>query len=288
MDELHFDDPAEVIGEGSFGIVLLAEYRGTKVAIKRALRSDGKKGSRKFSSRGGHRRGSATGSRIVGSRGSADLVSRGSSNNTPSSANSIDIERGAPEDGMATSKHSKGDTPGSKDSILHSKSSMLSISEDPNNSFSLGFLGTSFGKNRWAWLMPWQKENDYQSRFKESILGSSSSVSRRPLTAMICSCFDAQARQREAFTAEMRVLARLRHPCITTLMGAVISNRHDPMIVMVSPEVVCYSCVQFMVLNRITLWHRYVVSNKTTGHASHTCITFLHIPIGIHGIRIAA
>jgi hypothetical protein len=33
--ELHFDDPPEVIGEGAFGQVLKADYRGTKVAVKR-------------------------------------------------------------------------------------------------------------------------------------------------------------------------------------------------------------------------------------------------------------
>lgn len=33
LDELLFDDPVEVIGQGSFGVVLLAEYRGTKVRL---------------------------------------------------------------------------------------------------------------------------------------------------------------------------------------------------------------------------------------------------------------
>ena len=33
-----FDDPVAVIGEGSFGVVLLCEYRGTKVALKKAVR----------------------------------------------------------------------------------------------------------------------------------------------------------------------------------------------------------------------------------------------------------
>ena len=35
--ELVFADPPEVIGRGSFGLVLLAEYRGTKVAVKRGV-----------------------------------------------------------------------------------------------------------------------------------------------------------------------------------------------------------------------------------------------------------
>ena len=34
------------------------------------------------------------------------------------------------------------------------------------------------------------------------------------------------------FKDEMRLLSRLRHPCITTVMGAVISHHSDPMLVM--------------------------------------------------------
>jgi len=37
MSDLHFDDPPEVIGRGTFGLVLLAEYRGTNIAVKRVL-----------------------------------------------------------------------------------------------------------------------------------------------------------------------------------------------------------------------------------------------------------
>ena len=31
-NELEFEDPAKVLGRGTFGFVLLAEYRGTKVS----------------------------------------------------------------------------------------------------------------------------------------------------------------------------------------------------------------------------------------------------------------
>jgi hypothetical protein len=37
VDELHFNDPPDVIGQGGFGVVILGEYRGTKVAVKRVL-----------------------------------------------------------------------------------------------------------------------------------------------------------------------------------------------------------------------------------------------------------
>ena len=35
--ELNFDDPPEIVGRGAFGLVLLAEYRGTQVAVKRVI-----------------------------------------------------------------------------------------------------------------------------------------------------------------------------------------------------------------------------------------------------------
>jgi predicted Ser/Thr protein kinase len=37
VDELHFNEPPEVIGQGGFGVVVLGQYRGTKVAVKRVL-----------------------------------------------------------------------------------------------------------------------------------------------------------------------------------------------------------------------------------------------------------
>ena len=35
--ELHFAEPPEIIGQGGFGVVVLGQYRGTKVAVKRVL-----------------------------------------------------------------------------------------------------------------------------------------------------------------------------------------------------------------------------------------------------------
>jgi ADP-ribosylglycohydrolase len=44
--------------------------------------------------------------------------------------------------------------------------------------------------------------------------------------------FDEQSRRVNKFVVEMSMLSRLRHPCITTVMGAVVSNKVDPMLVM--------------------------------------------------------
>uniref|UniRef100_A0A7S1DAK1 Guanylate cyclase n=1 Tax=Cyclophora tenuis TaxID=216820 RepID=A0A7S1DAK1_CYCTE len=43
---------------------------------------------------------------------------------------------------------------------------------------------------------------------------------------------DEYARLKADFIHEMRHLSKLRHPCITTVMGAVISNKSEPMLVM--------------------------------------------------------
>ena len=37
---------------------------------------------------------------------------------------------------------------------------------------------------------------------------------------------------RDAFVDEMRLLSRLRHPCITTVMGAVMDSKHEPLLIM--------------------------------------------------------
>ena len=37
---------------------------------------------------------------------------------------------------------------------------------------------------------------------------------------------------RDAFVEEMRLLSRLRHPCITTVMGAVLDRKHEPLLIM--------------------------------------------------------
>ena len=43
-EELHFDDPPAILGRGTFGLVLLAEYRGTQVAVKRVIPPKVRKG----------------------------------------------------------------------------------------------------------------------------------------------------------------------------------------------------------------------------------------------------
>eukprot|EP00977_Amphora_coffeiformis_P000932 scaffold200_cov173-Amphora_coffeaeformis.AAC.4 len=228
IEELTFDDPVEVIGQGSFGVVLLGQYRGTKVALKRALKI-GAKGSRSGTKRrNGSKGGSKVSEQSKGSRGSdrnhADSIGLSSA---PSS-DDADPEAGVAneEEESCVSSQVSGSANGASSGNMRSRSS-------GRDSRSLGFLAQDFGpRSKWAFLFPWMRNDSYHYRFKEAILGSSGDVSMgKTWHAILCPWFNAQIRAEEEFIVEMRVLSRLRHPCVTTVLGAVISRNHDPMLV---------------------------------------------------------
>eukprot|EP00980_Cylindrotheca_fusiformis_P014251 scaffold3774_cov126-Cylindrotheca_fusiformis.AAC.1 len=190
-EELHFSHPVEVIGQGGFGLVLLAEYRGTKVAIKRVLPLlDKTKGKRS---------------------GSAVSLSRKDNpDNTDEEMNdeiSRDVESGSIGVGATTKSLSESDR-------------------------IFGFIDSlSFGRKGLKRWIPFLRHNEAMAQ-SLSILGtvSGGSSTKRGFLAAF-SCCDETTRRREEFKEEMRLLSRLRHPCITTVMGAVM-NGYEPMMVM--------------------------------------------------------
>jgi len=236
IDELQFDDPPEVIGQGSFGVVLLGRYRGTKVALKRALRT-------RVTSSKHSKRSKRKGSGVV-SNTNTDSVGLGSIG-----MSSVSTNEPNPEDPELASGPTSGEEGASNTGSRHSRASSnsggirsgsrngsrggsRSASYNPN---SLGFLAEDFGRpSKLAWLFPWIKSNDYHSRFKETILGATNSTSfnsSKSWHSVLCPWFSPAVRREEEFIQEMRTLSRLRHPCITTVLGAVISRSHDPMLV---------------------------------------------------------
>ncbi|CAJ1963247.1 unnamed protein product [Cylindrotheca closterium] len=154
--DLKFSDPPAVLGHGSFGFVLQAEYRGSKVAIKRALLLPSKGGS-----------------------SSADNVQFGEPLKRNESRDSSLAKIGIDED-IADSDRKR-----STDSI---KSLDLEI-------------GATHGKPRTS------------------------------KTMMKTQGFTHSRKAKQLFMDEMRVLSTLRHPNITTMMGAVIDGS-EPMLVM--------------------------------------------------------
>lgn len=238
---LSLTDPVEVIGQGSFGVVLKAEYRGTKVAIKKAIKYKGRGGSTKGGSQAKSGAGGSKASGVLKQkgnfRGSLGSVGRGSVGSEQGGRKGKDKGKGLSSlcsVGLESEPGSE-DVDGSVDPELglHSNGGTNSVMSN-SGSMSLSFMGGSIGRrhSKWGWLMFWQKEDDYRNHFKNSILGESAASSKKTVAALMCPWFNRQARREEEFMSEMRVLSRLRHPCITTVMGAVVSRKHEPMLVM--------------------------------------------------------
>ena len=213
IDELHFDDPIEVIGQGSFGVVLLAEYRGTRVAIKRAVKAKQKSGSRNASGRNASGTQPDMGSSIPSVPSCDEAASSNEENrDVESQVQKGDESKVSSRTGSRSGSRSGGGRAGSR-----SKS---------DNYFSLRFLHDEYGQSSINLFGCWgKKKKGYRARFRDSILGESLSGSLRSKTlqARLCPWFDEQTIRENEFLTEMRVLARLRHPCITTVMGKCLS-----------------------------------------------------------------
>ena len=91
----------------------------------------------------------------------------------------------------------------------------------------LGFLADLYGKRKRG------KNSFANDQFNEALsIVSSGSQQISTFGSRICPWFDDHAKRQEAFVSEMRLLSSLRHPCICTVMGAVMSHNHVPMLVM--------------------------------------------------------
>ena len=141
--ELIYDDPPEVLGRGTFGLVVAVEYRGTRVAVKRVIPP----------------------------------------NDATTVAEIFDYDDdSADEDCEMPQRHN----------AARRRNSMGVASG------SLASLLTKYGSTE------------------------SYGVSKPQSYAYL----------HGSFIEEMRVLSKLRHPCITTFMGAMITRNEDPLLVM--------------------------------------------------------
>lgn len=164
--ELVFGDPPKVIGYGSFGLVLLAEYRGTEVAVKRVIPPRRAKGSKS-------------------STGPASVVKM---------LKMFDFSDGDAGDNSWN---------GLEGSISNSAADVELGNLPSTKGERSGGLKAAGGKYQTKfWLKALQNQNRDYSKLKED------------------------------FVEEMRHLSKLRHPCITTVMGAVINPHEEPMLVM--------------------------------------------------------
>jgi hypothetical protein len=161
--ELHFGDPPDIIGRGTFGFVLLAEYHGTMVAVKRVVPPKHKPSRPSSGNHFEHFK------KIESSKKLLDIHA---------TELDQDVEIGT----------SSGAT-GASDLNIGMMSGTKNRGVGPNKSYDKSKRGSMFGR-------------------------------------------DSYARQKKEFVAEMRILSKLRHPCVTTVIGAVVGPKEEPLLVM--------------------------------------------------------
>lgn len=222
VEELHFNEPPEIIGAGGFGVVILGQYRGTKVAVKRVLPPS--KSSKGYK-----------GSRISGQSDDVEAAAT-TTDKSRLDSNSKEAKRmsGIKKNETKTKRDVKfGDSKRSGD-IESQETTTKSESMEPRG-------GLSASNRDWERLLMTKHSNNDVLKLLESATSSAhgseelyeASTSKSfDLVRFLPMClrFDAHSQRVAEFVSEMRMLSRLRHPCITTVMGAVVANAVDPML----------------------------------------------------------
>ena len=179
-DELQFSNPVEVIGQGAFGVVVLANYRGTRVAIKRVLpvAEKGRAGS------------------VVGSVITTSIEDK-------NELHSVDGDLGNLESGDRSSSMVRV--------VVNDDESSNSLRVLDN----LGGLEHKTVLQRWFPFLAGNKStSQYNSRILSKMLGHTTrTMTKRSAAQILCPLFDEAGRRRSEFITEMRLLSRLRHPC---------------------------------------------------------------------------
>jgi len=198
VDELHFSHPAEVIGQGAFGVVLLAEYRGTNVAIKRVLPIKKKSKSKMPGSI------AATSNEIIEDSADDKSGERAEEHESYDANRSQDIE--APLESFGVRRGSLATTSGT----------------GTGDNSKLGFLvGLGQRRREQSAISRMLFGSQETSAYNMNVLGTASagSSTRRGIIASVFPwCDDTTQRQTE-FKEEMRLLSRLRHPCKLSIVS---------------------------------------------------------------------
>ena len=248
IDELHFNEPPEVIGQGAFGVVVLGQYRGTKVAVKRVLppQLKGRRGSMRMSGStsfqgstqlsGEFRRKHRRGTRVAAKDGDDD-----------------DADKEVKFDGDVESQHEESNNRKRGSVSMSNRAWEELLLDDHKFNSALKVLESATLSNHGSCSIVNQAFESSKTRSR--IFDMLPSWAR----------FDEHSKLRKEFVNEMRLLSRLRHPCITTVMGAVIAPRVDPMLVRYPKHVFALSPIL-----RLTPF----LFSHCVGH-------------GVHGIRVA-
>jgi hypothetical protein len=171
--ELHFGDPPEVIGRGTFGLVILAEYRGTQVAVKRVIPP---------------RVGQKHKWQVASSRfDRGPLV-------VPDNNESVECQRVSLDSVTSGPRNTSSSKVGSTNQISDVEAGTM-------GSLRRSRVGTKSGAFDGAGTVSYRRKTNSRRFFFRSGMK------------------DHYSRLKADFIEEMRHLSKLRHPCITTVMG---------------------------------------------------------------------
>jgi len=228
--ELKYASPAIVLGRGTFGVVLQAEYRGTPVAVKRVI--------------------PAVDMERAGSPTTTFAQSSFAFDIHPPQDSAIDIFENTPQEIKRANPRVSFSMPGS---ILNQDDTGQNTEHEISTSptiVKIGFRGqdSSF-KSMTNFRESGKQNNAKNSNFFESwradnkVFKSSSNFSIHTPTSSLLSqinfpiffycCGGTPEKEYrkglvQNFIDEMCLLSKLRHPCITTVMGAVIADKKNP------------------------------------------------------------
>lgn len=243
--ELEFEDPPVIIGRGSFGFVLMAEYRGSKVAVKRVLPPKKPNGRRFSQSRRGPQ------SELFGYEAKKVLKPEAvSPNNSTASTEDADIELGKKgrsssvtrptfaiehsADNLVDELQSKN-TGSSKSLKLYGESDdEMSISIDLNSNPDLKLRGMADDLNSSVSSMDnnsFRSTSFHDSIINDGVLNLHASTDSRIIDLNEDGLIKPDSSRKspteekslsklkQEFIEEMRIVSKLRHPNITTVMG---------------------------------------------------------------------
>jgi len=209
--ELKFNEPPFVIGRGTFGLVLLAEYRGTTVAVKRVLPPRPVvHGQRRGSSSEGKRRHRRVGT-LDDESDKFDLESGLSSGEGVSSLQTNNRRRLVFSNDAANKIHED-------DAWMENKND-----DDPTKNVSNNSVDYNPGVLSGTNIISGSTSGDSvttKRRFHQ--IFTSIGIGKED---------DGYERLKRNFIDEMRLLSTLRHPNICTVMGSVTLGS-DPMLIM--------------------------------------------------------
>jgi hypothetical protein len=197
--ELKFDNPPEIAGRGTFGLVVKAEYRGTTVAVKRVIPpKDRLPNSNLFDDESPLESGAPNESYPSNLKA---LIVKQARKNSTASISWVEAEK-EKEKSNSTAVH---DLESGAKNVLDGQETVVTATSSQLQYGSAMSSQLQYGSVMSSQLHSGGMESSNKSKWKRFLGYNSTSKNYEQL--------------KQDFIVEMRILSKLRHPCITTVCG---------------------------------------------------------------------